>query len=80
MERPIRSALGKELLAIVEQSLRREEVDIEQATEAYDEAIRRDNEKVIRQIRNYFSADKYRSNTVASRCQEKSRCVGVAAF
>jgi hypothetical protein len=60
MERPIRSALGKELLAIVEQSLQREEVDIEQATEAYNEAIRRDNEKIIRQIRNIFK----RTNTV----------------
>jgi hypothetical protein len=52
--RPFRSALGKELLAIVEQSLQREECDIERATEAHDEAIRRDNKKIIKEIKNIF--------------------------
>ena len=54
MERPFRSALGKELLAIVEQSLQPNECDIEEATEAHDEAIRRDNQKTIRKINNRF--------------------------
>ena len=42
------------MLEIVERSLQCDLPDIETATEAHDEAIRRDNEKVIRKMENIF--------------------------
>jgi hypothetical protein len=61
MERPVRFLLGAELLEIVDRSLQRDDPDIERATEAYDEAIRRDNKKIIRKIQTVFQ----RTNTRA---------------
>jgi hypothetical protein len=54
LDRPIKSFLGDELLEVVERSLQGDQPDIEIATEVLDEAIRRDNRKIIRKIENIF--------------------------
>jgi hypothetical protein len=61
MKRSVKLLLGDELLELVERSLQRHEQDIEMATEAYDEAIRRDNKKIIEKIQAVFQ----RTNTRA---------------